>query len=117
SGKLASASSASAVKTERSGMNCWTSFGGQSDISAVYPDMPTSPTAESDNQANSAPLEIDVMPARLSRRQFGLASLALGSSLVIRPAVGQGSRKYPPVIPGTGIRVARTGDDFEAEDW
>ena len=57
------------------------------------------------------------MPTRLSRRQFGLASAALGTSLVIRSVHGQAYRKYPPVIPGTGIRVARTGDDFEAEDW
>src|SRR5213082_2636204 len=57
------------------------------------------------------------MPLPISRRQFGLASLALGSSLLARPSMGQGYRTYQPVIPGTGIRVARTGDDFEAEDW
>jgi hypothetical protein len=57
------------------------------------------------------------MPRSISRRQFGLASAVLGSSLVTRSAPGQANRKYPPVIPGTGIRVARTGDDFEAEDW
>jgi hypothetical protein len=57
------------------------------------------------------------MPVRVSRRQFGLASLALGSSLLARPGLSQGHRGYPPVIPGTGVRVARTGDDFEAEDW
>jgi hypothetical protein len=57
------------------------------------------------------------MPVRLSRRQFGLASLAAGTSLAASPLWGQGARRYPPVIPGTGIRVARTGDDFEAEDW
>ncbi|MBW8884627.1 MAG: hypothetical protein JF612_07585 [Planctomycetia bacterium] len=57
------------------------------------------------------------MPPSISRRQFSLATVALGSSLLIRPAAGQGARKYAPVIPGTGIRVARTGDDFELEDW
>src|SRR5262245_65099133 len=57
------------------------------------------------------------MLSRLSRRQFGLASLAVGSSLLTRRLEGQGYRPYPPVIPGSGIRVARTGDDFEAEDW
>jgi hypothetical protein len=57
------------------------------------------------------------MLSQLSRRQFGLASLALGSSLLARPSAGQNYRPYPPVIPGTGIRVARTGDDFEATDW
>ena len=57
------------------------------------------------------------MPARLSRRQFGLASLAIGSALTARSALGQVQRKMAPVIPGTGIRVVRTGDDFEAEDW
>src|SRR5262245_56876748 len=57
------------------------------------------------------------MLSQLSRRQFGLASLALLSSLLARPSAGQHYRPYPPVIPGTGIRVARTGDDFEATDW
>lgn len=57
------------------------------------------------------------MPTSLTRRQFGLASLALGSSVLSETASGQTARGYPPVIPGTGIRVARTGDDFEAEDW
>src|SRR4051812_18316249 len=57
------------------------------------------------------------MPLPLSRRQFGVASLALGSSLLVRSSSGQGVRAYAPVIPGTGVRVARTGDDFEAENW
>src|SRR5881394_2317437 len=57
------------------------------------------------------------MTTRLSRRQFGIASIAVGSACLAEAALGQGSRKYSPVIPGTGIRVARTGDDFEAEDW
>ena len=57
------------------------------------------------------------MPLRITRRQFGLTTLAAGSCLLTRPAAAQGARKYAPVIPGTGIRVARTGDDFEAEDW
>ena len=57
------------------------------------------------------------MSLRLSRRQFGIASLAIGSSGLSAAVFGQGNRKYAPVIPGTGIRVARTGDDFEAEDW
>jgi hypothetical protein len=57
------------------------------------------------------------MSQRLSRRQFGLASIALGSSVLAHSAVGQVHRGYPPVIPGTGIRVIRTGDDFEATDW
>lgn len=55
------------------------------------------------------------MPVRLSRRQFALGSLALGTSLVTRSASAQS--KSEPVVPGTGIRIARTGDDFEAEDW
>jgi hypothetical protein len=57
------------------------------------------------------------MPSRLNRRQFGLTSLAVGSSLLAGRASAQGYRKSTPVIPGSGIRVARTGDDFEAEDW
>jgi hypothetical protein len=57
------------------------------------------------------------MSLRISRRQFALGSLALGASFVNRPSFGATSRPMPAVIPGTGIRVARTGDDFEAEDW
>ncbi len=57
------------------------------------------------------------MSSHLSRRQFGLASLALGSTCLVESAFGQGQKRYAPVIPGSGIRVARTGDDFEAEDW
>ena len=57
------------------------------------------------------------MSLRISRRQFALGSLALGASFVTRPSMAAPARTYPPVIPGTGIRVARTGDDFEAEDW
>ena len=55
------------------------------------------------------------MPVRLTRRQFALGSLALGASLATRTAPAQ--QKSEPVVPGTGIRVAKTGDDFEAEDW
>jgi hypothetical protein len=57
------------------------------------------------------------MTLRVSRRQFAASSLALGSSLLATQLFGQGQRGYSPVIPGSGIRVARTGDDFEAEDW
>lgn len=57
------------------------------------------------------------MSLRLSRRQFGIASLAIGSSGLAEAALGQGNKRYAPVIPGSGIRIARTGDDFEAEDW
>lgn len=55
------------------------------------------------------------MPVRLNRRQFGLGSLALGTSLLAQAAPGQ--QKSQPVVPGTGLPVAKTGDDFEAEDW
>ena len=54
--------------------------------------------------------------SRFSRRQFALGSLALGAIAVTRPAAF-GQQKNAPVVPGTGIRIARTGDDFEAEDW
>lgn len=57
------------------------------------------------------------MTLRLSRRQFGLSSLALSSSLLAGQADARPQRESEPVIPGTGIRIARTGDDFEAEDW
>jgi hypothetical protein len=57
------------------------------------------------------------MSLPISRRKFGVFSLAAGSALLGQTANAQGYRTMPPVIPGTGIRVARTGDDFEAEDW
>ena len=50
------------------------------------------------------------MSFRISRRPFAASSLALGSSLLAGRSFGQ-HRGYPPVIPGSGIRVARTGDD------
>jgi hypothetical protein len=53
----------------------------------------------------------------VSRRQFTLGSLAAGASLALRPAVAAPRGAYPPVVPGTGVRIARTGDDFEASDW
>jgi hypothetical protein len=53
----------------------------------------------------------------ISRRQFGLQALAIGSSLAAGSSMAQGMRQYKPVVPGTGIRINRTGDDFEAEDW
>ncbi|MEX2175459.1 MAG: hypothetical protein WD872_13940 [Pirellulaceae bacterium] len=52
----------------------------------------------------------------VSRRQFGLGALALGGSLLAGRA-GANSKPMPAVVPGTGIPVARTGDDFEADDW
>lgn len=65
------------------------------------------------------------MALPLSRRQFALGSLAAGTSLLLgssqaappqpRPPATRGM--YPAVVPGTGIRIVRTGDDFEAEDW
>ena len=57
------------------------------------------------------------MASRLTRRQFSVAALAAGLGLISRESWAQAGRRYPPVVPGTGIRVARTGDDFEAEDW
>lgn len=57
------------------------------------------------------------MPVRLSRRQFGMSTLALGTSLAAGGVHAQGNKPMKAVIPGTGIPVARTGDDFEAEDW
>jgi hypothetical protein len=57
------------------------------------------------------------MPARISRRQFGVISLVAGSLGLASPLSAQSSRTMPPVIPGSGIRVARTGDDFEDEKW
>src|SRR4051812_1724282 len=98
-------------------VNCCNACSDQSDISAV-------PLWAASYWVLTLPVRQTLRPnkgpsmlSRLSRRQFGLASLALGSSLLARTSAGQGYRTYPPVIPGTGIRVARTGDDFEAEDW
>lgn len=58
----------------------------------------------------------------LSRRQFALGSLAAGTSLALRPALAAETKKAPPsgpppVIPGTGIRIAKTGDNFENLEW
>lgn len=57
------------------------------------------------------------MPFGLSRRQFALGSLALGSSWIASQAKAAPLHRSHAVVPGTGIRIARTGDDFEAEDW
>ncbi|MCI0358034.1 MAG: hypothetical protein L0211_06100 [Planctomycetaceae bacterium] len=57
------------------------------------------------------------MPRRLSRRQFGLSTLALSSSLLAGRAGAANRLPMKAVVPGTGVPVARTGDDFEAEDW
>ena len=61
------------------------------------------------------------MSLRLSRRQFALGSLAAGASLLMGKSEAAPPPRtpgmYPAVVPGTGIRIARTGDDFEAEDW
>lgn len=61
------------------------------------------------------------MSIPVSRRQFALSSLALGTSILgssvpLRPAAAAAAR-FTGVVPGNGIRVARTGDDFEATDW
>ncbi len=54
----------------------------------------------------------------ISRRQFASLSFAAGAALLTRGTIAAPPRGgYPPVVPGTGIRIARTGDDFEAEDW
>ena len=56
------------------------------------------------------------MPVQISRRQFGLSAAALGTSLLAGP-VHAAQQPMKPIVPGKGIPVARTGDDFEAEDW
>ncbi len=57
------------------------------------------------------------MSLPLTRRQFGLGTFALGTSLLAGPALAAGRQPMKAVVPGTGIPVARTGDDFEADDW
>jgi len=57
------------------------------------------------------------MALLLSRRQFALGSLAAGASLALRSAQAAPYGSYAAIVPGTGVRIARTGDDFEAEDW
>jgi hypothetical protein len=62
------------------------------------------------------------MPQPLSRRQFALGSLALGTSLAAGSLPAAETKAPartgpPPVIPGTGIRIAKTGDDFEDFEW
>jgi len=66
------------------------------------------------------------MPTIISRRAFGLGSLALASSTILpaiaaaqQPAPQQPAPRQPAqpkrrlLIPGTGLRIAKTGDDFE----
>ncbi|MCE9528836.1 MAG: hypothetical protein K8R36_22550 [Planctomycetales bacterium] len=60
------------------------------------------------------------MPTTFSRRAFGLGSLALASSAILPALVGAqqpGTTPAQPkkrlLIPGTGLRIAKTGDDFE----
>ena len=57
------------------------------------------------------------MPVRISRRHFGLSTLALGTSLLAGQTQAAERQPMKAVVPGTGIPVARSGDDFEAEDW
>ena len=56
------------------------------------------------------------MAKKISRRGFGLASVALltGSLASSASAARMNSGL---VVPGTGARVAKTGDDFEDESW
>ena len=57
------------------------------------------------------------MSLPLSRRQFGLGSLALGTSLLAGRTRAAARTPMKAVIPGTGVPVARVGDDFEADDF
>ncbi|ADB19291.1 hypothetical protein Psta_4649 [Pirellula staleyi DSM 6068] len=62
------------------------------------------------------------MDAKLSRRTFGTSALSLAAAAMVGDAIGQVPQPPPDrpknlVIPGTGPRVARTGDDFEDEKW
>jgi hypothetical protein len=65
------------------------------------------------------------MPTTISRRAFGLGSLALASSALLPASSGaQQPGGQPPtqpkrrlLIPGTGLRIAKTGDDFEDEKF
>lgn len=52
----------------------------------------------------------------LNRRQFGLLSMATAVGAI----TGSGAKAAAPstiIVPGTGKRVANTGDDFEEENW
>jgi hypothetical protein len=64
------------------------------------------------------------MSTTISRRTFGLGSLALASSALLPASSGAqqpGGQPSQPkrrlLIPGTGLRIARTGDDFEDEKF
>jgi hypothetical protein len=71
------------------------------------------------------------MHSRISRRRFGLACAALAASTAAAPAIAETMaaastawrQKLTPeqmrrlVVPGTGPRVAKTGDDFEDEKF
>src|SRR5262245_66429252 len=106
-------------KNLRASAICCNACSSKSDIPAVAPTPAKCPADRLYRPGKACRLLIarTIMPSRISRREFSLASLALGSSLLARSGFAQGNRKYAPVIPGTGIRVARTGDDFESEDW
>jgi hypothetical protein len=111
-------------------LNCWTAYADESDIS-VGAQLPF--TARKPGVTCGGVRGFRSMSKIINRRQFGLGSLALGTSLVSGrgqaaqrglpprglPARGLTAAVSPsePVVPGTGIRVARTGDDFEVEGW
>ena len=116
---------ARAGKSERSETNCCNACRRQSDIPAVA-------LRRGELCRGCLPIGQTLRPANRSRLisppdSMPLRLLAVSSDLArwpwVRPArqpaaLGAGRLgRMPPVIPGTGIRVARTGDDFEAEDW
>lgn len=57
------------------------------------------------------------MSLRITRRHFALTSAAAAGASLLGSSLPAAARRYEPVIPGTGIRVARTGDNFENEEW
>jgi hypothetical protein len=64
------------------------------------------------------------MPTKITRRAFGLGSLALATStLAASPLLAVAPQQLPQqpkrklLIPGTGLRIAKTGDDFEDEKF
>lgn len=57
------------------------------------------------------------MSHNITRRAFGLGSLALAASAATPASLFSAPQQQKLVIPGTGLRLAKTGDDFEDEKF
>src|SRR5439155_26521305 len=81
------------------------------------PRVPSKHNDYSGRKAGRRLLPAAIMP-KITRRAFGLGSLALAvsaSRLLAAPQPAQPKKRL--LIPGTGFRIAKTGDDFEDEKF